>query len=167
MRHRFAFALVSASIALTSPAWTATAPSSVHATRLDPYKNFRFRIEFGGRVVAGISKVTVPTKPAKLAEYREGNDPPHTRPGRTKYEPITLERGLTHDNDFEAWAAAHSAGSAREVRIVELNEQGRPVQAWRVHRAWVSEYQALPDLDAGANAIAIQHIKLENEGWER
>jgi phage tail-like protein len=98
--------------------------------------------------------------------------------GRTKYEPITLERGVTHDDEFEKWANAAQVldkGSPRsslaelrkEVRIVLQNEAGQPVQQYIVHRCWVSEFQALADLDAGGNAIAIEHVKLENEGWER
>ena len=97
--------------------------------------------------------------------------------GRTKYEAITLERGLTEDQDFVNWANSSQVldkGSAnqslanlrKEVRIDLLNEEGQPVWRFFIHRCWVSEYQALPDLDAGANAIAIEHIKLENEGWE-
>jgi phage tail-like protein len=122
-------------------------------------------------VVAGVNSVVMP-KP-DVVKHRSGGDPStaHKSPGRNKYEAITLERGLTQDRDFHAWASSAAqhggAGAAREVRIVALNEQGRPTITYRVHRAWVSEYQALPDLDAGANAIAIEHIKLENEGWER
>jgi phage tail-like protein len=97
--------------------------------------------------------------------------------GRTKYEPITIERGVTHDPDFEEWANAAQVldkGAAstslkalrREVRIELLNEAGQPVHRYMVHRCWVSEFQALPDLDAGGNGIAIEHIKIENEGWE-
>ena len=55
----------------------------------------------------------------------------------------------------------------QEVRIDLLNEEGQPVWRFNIHRCWVSEYQALPDLDAGANAVAIEHIKIENEGWEQ
>ncbi|MGH9937590.1 MAG: phage tail protein, partial [Blastocatellia bacterium] len=44
---------------------------------------------------------------------------------------------------------------------------GQKVLAYKVYRCWVSDYQAMPDLDANANAVAIQTIKLENEGWER
>ncbi len=154
---------------------------SVNAQRFDPYKNFKFRVKWDGRYVAGISKVSALKRSTEVVEHREGGDPSTSRksPGRTKFEAITLERGVTHDQDFEQWAnkvwnfgsglgAEVSLKNFRKDLIVELyNEAGQVVNAYKVFRAWVSEYQALPDLDANANAIAIQHLKLENEGWER
>jgi phage tail-like protein len=154
---------------------------SVNATRFDPYKNFKFRVRWDGRYVAGISKVSGLKRTTEVVEHRDGGDPSTSRksPGRTKYEAITLERGVTHDPAFEQWAnKVWNFGSAlgkevslkdfRKDLIVELyNEAGQKVIAYKVFRAWVSEYQALPDLDANANAVAIQHLKLENEGWER
>jgi phage tail-like protein len=117
----------------------------------------------------------------EVVEHREGGDPSMSRkaPGRVKFEPITLERGVTHDVEFERWAnsvwnfgsglgAEVSLKSFRKNLIIELyNEAGQLAIAYKVFRAWVSEFQALPDLDANANAIAIQTLKLENEGWER
>jgi phage tail-like protein len=151
--------------------------------RYDPYKNFKFRVKFGTSAdyVAGISKVSALKRTTEVVEHREGGDPSTSRksPGRNKYEPITLERGVTHDSDFEAWATkvwnyqgkdgteSSLADFRKEVIIDVFNEAGQKVISYTVHRCWVSEYQALPDLDANANAIAIQHIKLENEGWER
>lgn len=156
-------------------------PFSVNTNRFDPYKSFRFLVYFGESTspVAGISKVTGLKQSSDPIEYKEGGNAIIRKGlGRTKYEAITLERGVTHDNDFEDWAGAAQAldkGAAttslknlrREVRIELLNEAGQPVKRYVVHRAWVSEFQALPDLDAGANAVALEHIKLENEGWER
>jgi phage tail-like protein len=154
---------------------------SVNAQRFDPYKNFKFRVKWDGRYVAGISKVGGLKRSTEVVEHREGGDPSTSRksPGRTKFEAVTLERGVTHDVEFERWAnkvwnfgsglgAEVSLKDFRKDLIVELyNEAGQLVLAYKVFRAWVSEYQALPDLDANANAVAIQHIKLENEGWER
>ena len=154
---------------------------TVNATRFDPYKNFRFRVKWDGRYVAGISKVGPLKRSTDVVEHREGGDPSMSRksPGRTKYEPITLERGVTHDKDFEQWANKvwnFGAGAGAEVSlkdfrkdiIIDLfNEAGQKVISYKVFRCWISEYQALPDLDASANAVAIQTIKLENEGWER
>jgi phage tail-like protein len=154
---------------------------SVNATRFDPYKNFKFRVKWDGRYVAGISKVGALKRSTDLVEHREGGDPSTTRksPGRTKFEAITLERGVTHDTEFEKWANKvwnFNSGLGKEVSlkdfrkdlIIELyNEAGQLALAYKVFRCWVSEFQALPDLDANANAVAIQHIKLENEGWER
>jgi phage tail-like protein len=154
---------------------------TVNASRFDPYANFKFRVKWDGRFVAGISKVSALKRTTEVIEHREGGDPSTSRksPGRTKYEPITLERGVTHDVEFERWAnkvwnvgsglgAEVSLRDFRKDLIIELyNEAGQLVLAYKVFRAWVSEYQALPDLDANANAVAIQHIKLENEGVER
>jgi phage tail-like protein len=154
---------------------------TVNAQRFDPYKNFKFRVKWDGRYVAGVSKVGALRRSTDLVEHREGGDPSTNRksPGRTKYEAITLERGVTHDTEFERWAnkvwnfgggpgAETSLKDFRKDIIIDLfNEAGQKVISYRVFRCWVSEYQALPDLDANANAVAIQHIKLENEGWER
>jgi phage tail-like protein len=154
---------------------------SVNPERFDPYKNFKFRVKWDGRYVAGVSKVSALKRTTEIVEHREGGDPSMSRksPGRTKYEPITLERGVTHDLEFERWAnkvwnfgsGLGSEVSLKDFRknvIIELyNEAGQLVIAYKVFRAWVSEYQALPDLDANANAVAIQTLKLENEGWER
>ena len=154
---------------------------SVNPLRFDPYKNFKFRIKWEGRYVAGISKCSALKRSTEVVEHREGGDPSTSRksPGRTKYEAITLERGVTHDTEFEKWAnkvwnygsglgAEVSLQSFRKDVLLEVyNEAGQIVLAYKVFRCWVSEYQALPDLDANANAVAIQTLKLENEGWER
>ena len=156
-------------------------PFSVNVNRFDPYKNYRFLVYFGQSVdpVAGVSKVGGMKRTSDVIEYKEGGNAIILKGiGRTKYDPITLERGVTHDADFEDWANAaqvldkgHPTQSLpdlrKEIRIELQNEQGQMVQRYFVHRCWVSEYQALPDLDAGGNAIALQHVKLENEGWER
>ncbi|MCY1205146.1 hypothetical protein D9M68_316900 [compost metagenome] len=154
---------------------------AVNTHRFDPYKNFKFRIKWDGRYVAGVSKVGALKRTTEVVEHREGGDPSTSRksPGRTKYEAITLERGVTHDLEFEAWAnkvwhvgtglgAEVSLKDFRKDLILEVyNEAGQVVLAYKIYRCWVSEFQALPDLDANANAIAIQTLKLENEGWER
>ncbi len=156
-------------------------PFTVNTSRFDPYKTYRFLVYFGisTQPVAGVSKVSAIKRSSDVIEYKEGGNALIRKGlGRTKYEPITLEAGVTHDVDFENWANAaqmldkgsptNSLASLRqEMRIELLNEEGQPVLRYLVHRAWVSEYQALPDLDAGTNAVAIEHIKLENEGWER
>jgi phage tail-like protein len=154
---------------------------TVNASRFDPYANFKFRVKWDGRYVAGVSKVSALKRTTEVIEHREGGDPStaHKSPGRTKYDAITLERGVTHDVEFERWAnkvwnlgsglvAEVSLKDFRKDLIIELyNEAGQLAIAYKVFRAWVSEYQALPDLDANANAVAIQHVKLENEGIER
>lgn len=154
---------------------------SVNTQRFDPYKNFKFRVKWDGRYVAGLSKVGALKRSTEVVEHREGGDPSTSRksPGRTKYEAISLERGVTHDQEFEKWAnkvwnlgsglgAETSLRDFRKDLIIEVyNEAGQVAIVYRVFRAWVSEFQALPDLDANANAVAIQSIKLENEGWER
>jgi phage tail-like protein len=154
---------------------------AVNPLRFDPYKNFKFRVKWDGRYVAGVSKVGALKRSTEVVEHREGGDPSTSRksPGRSKYEAITLERGVTHDLEFEAWAnkvwnfgaglgAESSLADFRKDITVDLfNEAGQKVISYKIYRCWVSEYQALPDLDANANAVAIQTLKLENEGWER
>jgi phage tail-like protein len=156
-------------------------PFTVNTSRYDPYKAYRFLVYFGqsNSPVAGVSKVSTVKRSSDVIEYKEGGNAIILKGlGRTKYDPITLERGVTHDSDFMDWADAAQKldkGAAntslkslrREVRIELLNEAGQPVQRYVAHRCWVSEYQALPDLDAGGNAVALEHIKIENEGWER
>jgi len=154
---------------------------SVNPQRFDPYKNFKFRVRWDGRHVAGISKVGALKRTTEVVEHRVGGDSSTGRksPGRSKFEPIMLERGVTHDAEFEAWAnlvwnveaglgAEVSLANFRKDIIIEMyNEAGQLAIAYKVFRCWVSEYQALPELDANANAVAIQSIKLENEGWIR
>ncbi|MBE9180875.1 phage tail protein [Oculatella sp. LEGE 06141] len=155
-------------------------PNNVH--RYDPYQNFKFLVKWAGQTdaVAGVSKVSALKRTTEVVKHREGGDPSSSRksPGRTEYEPITLERGVTHDREFELWAnkvwnygskgqEVSLADFRRDITIEVMNEAGQIALRYHVYRCWVSEFQALPDLDANANAIAIQHIKLENEGWER
>ncbi|MGB5160396.1 MAG: phage tail protein [Thermoanaerobaculia bacterium] len=154
---------------------------SVNPNRFDPYKNLKFRVKWDGRYVAGVSKVSALKRTTEVVEHREGGDPSTVRrsPGQTKYEPITLERGVTHDPEFEQWAnkvwnwgsglgSEVSLADFRKDLIIELyNEAGQLVMAYKVYRCWPSEYQALPDLDAGATAVAIQTLTLQHEGWER
>jgi phage tail-like protein len=154
---------------------------SVNAQRFDPYKNYKFRVKWDGRYVAGVNKISALKRTTTPVTYREGGDPSTERksPGQTKYDAITLERGVTHDIEFEQWTNKvwnYGSGLGKETSlkdfrkdiIIEVyNEAGQLAIAYKVYRCWVSEYQALPGLDASANAVAIQTIKLENEGWER
>jgi phage tail-like protein len=160
---------------------------TVNPLRFDPYKNFKFRVKWDGKYVAGISKVGALKRTTEVVKHREGGDPSTSRksPGRSEYEAIMLERGVTHDLEFEKWASKvwnyknAQAGAEQRTKEVSLadfrkdiiidvfNEAGQKAISYKIYRCWVSEYQALPDLDANANAVAIQHLKLENEGWER
>lgn len=150
-------------------------------TRIDPYKNFKFRLKWDKVYVAGISKVSTLKRSVEIIEHRCGGDPStaHKSTGRVKYDAITLERGLTQDKNFHDWAGLvwnfggalgselSLASFRKDIYLEFYNEAGQLALAYKIYRCWVSEYQALPDLDANANAIAIEHIKLENEGWER
>jgi len=149
--------------------------------RFDPYKNFKFRVKWDGRYVMGVSKVSALQRTTEVVEHREGGDPSTTRksPGRTKFAAVTLERGVTHDLAFEQWANKvwnMGAGPGAELSLADFrkdlildvfNEAGQKVISYNVFRCWVSEFQAMPDMDANANAVAIQHLKIENEGWDR
>lgn len=154
---------------------------SVNTGRFDPYKNFKFRVKWDGKYVAGVSKVSGLRRTTEVVEHREGGDQSTSRrsPGRSSFEAVTLERGVTHDAEFERWAnkvwhlgqglGAESSlkDFRKDVTIEVYNEAGQLALAYKLFRCWVSEYQSLPDLDASANEVAIQTLKLENEGWER
>ena len=154
---------------------------SVNVQRFDAYKNFKYRVKWDGRYVAGICKCGALKRTTEVVKHREGGDPSSSRksPGRTEYEAITLERGVTHDPEFEKWAnkvwnfgsglgAEVSLKDFRKDIIIEVyNEAGQVALAYRVFRCWVSEFQAQAEMDANANAVLIQTLKLENEGWER
>lgn len=154
---------------------------TVNTERFDPYKTFKFRVKWNGRYVAGVSKVGALKRTTEAVEHREGGDPSTVRksPGQTKFEPIALERGVTHDPEFERWANKvwnYNSGLGSEVSlkdfrkdiIIEMyNEAGQLAIAYKVYRCWASEFQAQPELDASANAVAIQTLTLQNEGWER
>ena len=154
---------------------------TVNPQRFDPYKNFKFRVKWDGRYVAGVSKVGMLKRTTEVVTHREGGDPSSSRksPGRTEFDAITLERGVTHDTEFEKWANKvwnFGSGLGSEVSLKDFrkdvilevyNEAGQVVMAYNIFRCWVSEFQAVPEFDANANAVAIQSIKLENEGWER
>lgn len=155
-------------------------PFSINTRRYDPYKAYRFLVYLGESTapVAGVSKVGGLKRSSDVIEYKEGGNALILKGlGRTKYEPVMLERGITHDKDFEEWANAAQvldkgapsrslANLRKEVRIELLNEVGQPVHRYILHDCWVSEYQAMPELDAGGNAVAIESIKLEHHGWE-
>jgi phage tail-like protein len=152
---------------------------TVNPQRFDPYKNFKFRVKWDGKYVAGVSRISALKRSTVPIIHREGGDPSssHSSPGAWQFEPITLERGITHDTAFEDWAnLSYHDGSdpgmslkmfRKDIRIELLNEQGVVAKAFNVFRCWVSEYQVLPDLDSDAHAIAIESIVLQNEGWER
>jgi phage tail-like protein len=151
----------------------------VNSSRFDPYNNLRFRVKWDGRYVAGVSKVSALKMTTEVVSHREGGAPSHSRltPATTKFEPLTLERGVTHDTDFENWANniySVEAGTMltlnnfrKDIIVDLLNEQGVVAKSYKVFRCWVSEYQALPELDANGHAVAFEHIVLQNEGWVR
>jgi phage tail-like protein len=152
---------------------------SVNVHRFDPYKNFKFRLVWDGRVVLGVSKVSTLKRTTEVVSHREGgeNSHDHKSPGRTSYEGVTLERGITHDPEFESWAnMVHPYGGdggmdlvnyKKDVTLEVMNERGQVAKRYFLFNCWVSEYSAVPDLDANANAVAIESMKLELEGWER
>lgn len=154
------------------------ATTNPSTTRFDPYKNFKFKILFDGIVVAGVSKVSPLTRTTEVISHRIGGDYSTDRktPGQTRYNAITVERGVTQDTTFEAWANKvwnYNGGETslldfrKDITLNVCDESGIVVLSYNIYQAWVSEYQALPELDSKANAVAIQYIKIENEGWER
>lgn len=154
-------------------------PFPVNTHRFDPYKNMKFLVRWDGRTVAGVSKVSALKRSTEVVTHREGGDHSSSRhsPSTWKYEPITLERGVTHDPEFEDWAnkvygveagiVLSLKGFRKDIVIQLLNEQGAVAKAYKVFRCWVSEYQALPELDANGHAVAFEHVVIQNEGWVR
>ncbi|MFN3076923.1 MAG: phage tail protein [Alphaproteobacteria bacterium] len=154
---------------------------SSSSQRLDPYKNFKFRVKWNGKYVAAVSKVSALKRTTEAVTFREGGDPSteHVSPGQTKFDPITLERGVTLDLEFEQWVKqvwnfraglgmeSSLASFRRDITLEFYNEAGQIVYAYNIYRCWPSEYEALPELDASANGVAIQILVLQNEGWER
>jgi phage tail-like protein len=154
---------------------------TVNAQRFDPYKNFKFRLKWDGKYVAGVSKCSALKRTTEVVKHREGGDPSSSKksPGRTEYEAVTIERGVTHDVEFELWAGKVwqvGAGLGAEVSLKDFrkdiilevyNEAGQLAITYNIFRCWVSEYQAVADFDGNANAVLLQHLKLENEGWQR
>ena len=150
---------------------------TVNPQRFDPYKNFKFRVKWDAKLIPGISKMSSLKRSTVPIPFRDGDDPSgsHTSPGAWNFDPIVLERGVTHDLEFENWAnlsfklgANMSLKTFRKDIIVELlNEQGNVAKVFKIYRCWVSAYQVLPDLDANGSAVAIETITLENEGWDR
>jgi phage tail-like protein len=152
---------------------------SVNTHRFDPYKNFKFRVKWDGRYVAGVSKVSPLKRTIEPITWREGGDPSRLRmsPSVAKFEPLTLERGVTHDVEFEAWAnlVNHPGGDGgmslknfrKDIYLELLNEGGQVAKAWKIYRAWVSEFSTLPEMDANGNAVAVETIVLNYEGFER
>jgi phage tail-like protein len=149
----------------------------VNSTRFDPYKAYMFRIKWDGEYIAGLSKMSALKRTTEPVVHRVGGDPSHERksPGTSKFEAVTLERGVTHDPAFEAWAnTVHSLDSPislanfrKDVIVDVFNEANQLALSYQLLRCWVSEFQALPELDASSNAIAIETIKIELEGWKR
>lgn len=152
---------------------------TVNTARIDPYKNFKFRVVWDGQAVAGVSKVSGLKRTTELVSHRDGGDLSTKRhsPGVSSFEPITLERGITHDTAFEQWATKTFSvsgdadvslkGFRKDINIDLYNLQGIKVRSWQVFRCWVSEYTAVPELDANANAIAFESIVLQCEGFAR
>jgi len=152
----------------------------VNTHRYDPYRTFKFQVVIDGQVVAGLTKMSALKKSTEVVDWRMAGDPSHVRklPGGSKYEPITFEQGLTHDHGFEEWAnlvnnidgdgAVSLLNYRRNLVVNVLNLQGTPALSYLVYRAWVSEFQALPDLDANSmNTVGIQTLRIEHEGWQR
>lgn len=150
-----------------------------NAKRVDPYKNFKFRILWDDKPVMGVSKVGALKRTTEVVKHRDGGDnsTDHKSPGRTTYDAISVERGITHDPEFEAWAnkvhpysgdtAMDLAAYKKNLTLEMMNEKGHVVYRYFLYDCWVSEYNAIPELNANANAVAIESLKIELEGWDR
>jgi phage tail-like protein len=153
---------------------------TVNAHRVDPYKNFKFRLKNeDGLTVLGVSKVSPLKRTTEVVRHRSGNDNSHDSPspGRSTYDGISLERGVTHNVEFERWAnmvhpyagdpAMDLVNYKQELTLEVMNEKGHVALRYFLHACWVSEFTALMDFDSNANGTLIEVVKLETEGWER
>lgn len=154
---------------------------SASTKRADPYKNFKFQVKYQNETVLGVHKITGFKRTTEVVKHRAGGDPSSSRksPGRTEFDAITLERGVTHDKWFEQWtnkvwrlgaglgSESSLADYKRDLLVEVYNEAGQVALTYKLYRCWVSEFQPLSELDANANAILVSSIKMENEGWER
>lgn len=155
------------------------------ASRFDPYRTFKFRVRFGDTTVAGVTKVSALTRTVTPTELKEAGDllSPRNSPGAVRYDDVVLEKGLSMDNAFEDWANAvvqlqadpgSTSGFKRTVYIdvYDLNgnpqdRKSQPITSYKLNRAWITKYTALPELDASGGGFGIQSVTLRHEGWER
>lgn len=147
---------------------------NANASRRDPYKGFNFRVSFDGRYVAGVTNVSGLSRKSHSADHREGADPGSTQTAAQRnFDAVTLERGVTHDAEFEAWASNALAGQGslddnrKDIIIELLDETGEPVCAYKIFQCWVSRLHTIPDRDANENGLAIESLTLDCEGWEQ
>ncbi|MFK7849194.1 MAG: phage tail protein [Rhodothermales bacterium] len=155
---------------------------TVNTHRVDPYKQFKFRVKWDGRYIPGVTSVSGLHRETEVIEHREGGDSNSIRksPGPTNYSSIVLTRGRTHDTSFEEWAdlvLRFSGGFGNEMSLkdfrkditIELyNEAGQLVMAFNVFRSWPSEYEAFDHFSSRERGdVVIETLVLETEGWTR
>lgn len=152
----------------------------------DPYRTFKFRVRLDGNVVAGVTKVSALGRSVAPNEVKEAGDALGARqnPGLVSFDEVTLEQGWSADRTFEQWAnqvlqlhadpaAARNFKRTVFIEIFDLAGNAAatggsaPVQRYKLHRAWVSKYVAMPELNADAGGFGISSVSLRHEGWER
>ena len=158
------------------------------ASQFDPYRTFKFKVRFGdtpGTAVAGVMKVSALSRTVAANELKQGGDltGPLQNPGAVHYDDVVLERGLSADAIFESWANAvvqllsdpSSVSNFKRTVYIDVYDlagnpgdtTSLPITTYKLNRAWVTKYTALPELDAGAGNFGIQSLTLRHEGWER
>lgn len=155
------------------------------ASKQDPYRTFKFRVRLDSRTVAGITKVSALGRTVTANEIKEAGDSlaPRQNPSQVSYDDVTLEWGMSLDRTFESWANAVPASLDDPARVRHFKrtahidvydldgnptaKESAPVISYRLHKAWVSRFVAVPDLDAASGAVGIQSMVLKHEGWER
>jgi phage tail-like protein len=150
------------------------------ALTYDPYRKFKFLVKWNNAVVMAVHKVSSITKSIDPIDWRTGGDSNFSAkvPGLTKWEPITLERGLSADTAFQEWMvlvnkytkaglgadeAVHAFRKNLNIEMYSL--QNELVMTINVYNAWPSKL-TIADFDAKANELAIEHMELQNEGWD-
>src|SRR3954454_21683771 len=143
--------------------------------RIDPFRNFRYRLEIDSIAQAGVTEVMIAETSIDAVDYREGTAPAHVRKlsGLTKYGNITLKWGLTVGGtalDLFKWHNDVSAGQIKDKRkkvvIVVQDEAGGDAARFVISDAWPVKYDP-SDLNAKGNEVMIELLELANEGIER
>ena len=139
--------------------------------RIDPYRNFNFKVEIGGLTMGVFSDCSGFGASTDPIEYREGgakDNSPTKLPGVTKYPNITLKWGLTDDSTLYDWYRDVTKGKIqrKDGSIILVDLEGNPKVQWDFFGAWPTKWDG-PDFTAKGNDVAIETLELVVEKVER
>jgi len=136
----------------------------------DPYRGFRFRVEIDGITVAHFSEVSGLQVETETEPYEEGgvNDFVHQLPKRTKFQNITLKRGITDVDELWQWHQDVVDGNfaRKNGSIILLDEAGEDTWRWNFTRAFPAKWTG-PDLKADGSTVAFETVELVHEGIKK